>query len=1164
MAYLDEQDRIRKQALVTAQANGIVSKSNDVVGSAEVVISQATPAQDTTRRFGGPSDQEKSLNNISNKSSLITKRIEITRQINYNNEFLTLFGDESKTWVNDPAIVNARQQVQTATLQLETTRIKIGDTIATIEGASPQIAATAETRNTTQDTAQRDVANSTSPAVVESGTSPLPANQLTKLNTNSGPNSGVIPDVSDKVEPALESARPGLTLTTPEVGVTAKRIYPEDVVKNTPIPNVLHQYASYTYGLSLHLLTADEFNKIVDKGEYTATKVLIASAGRYNNTPGPTQFTRSPYFKEDFYFDGFDLDTVIGLNAASRSTNAIRYNFTLIEPYGFTLIDRIINLCNSPEVASPNYLDQPYLLQIDFFGIDESGQITGAIPNTTKRIPIRLLKMDVKISARGAEYAVTGTPFNHGAFDLTYVSTPKIIEVEANTVASFFQSDETQGDTTDTTSQRESAQGGIWATSDGRIVGPDGQLVPVNTLNQSLLSIKTKRELGLFNSFGSALNQHQKSLENDGKIEHADKYIFNFVDPEIANSLFVTGNFSTPKNAGMVIINSGSGLAKDNATKKGDLGLNTSSYSLDSRLFQINPGTYIDQVINYVIRNSSWAAKDLIIPEDGADEETIKAAIEKNKNQPFYWWKIIPSIKLNQFDNIRKVFSRTITYTIQKYEVRNLKVPFGPQGTAGQTENPRPPVKSYNYIYSGKNNDILDLDITFNTTYYTALTTYRNAQAKLAQLATAGESEKSRNTIKNNVGSNQDPNAIMPLIFKPQVSDTRTTTGSGNQTAKQTAMADLEASLLDMSQADMLHVKLKIIGDPSLIKQDDLFWTPKLNSQVIENKENADDRLTPDGSIKMDGGEVYVNLTFRTPVDVDETTGLMQFTNENILGPMQTSLFSGLYRILKVKNQFRSGQFTQELELIRLPRQDKLDYSDNKPPTSDERGNRVPGEKAILDNNTLGPAFNTADSAKSPTAESDDTAQSAQQQQAGNRTDEPSRTAEEQDLVETRALAAEEPISVTNQPVTVPPGPAENTSPPIRLPDGVTQDPRSGNYTYKGLVIPAEPGTSQFNQYVTAVDNKQTIQVTQIDNVSGNPVTRTFDGNYTQAAVERAQNNVTFAERELARFENKVRTDPEFQNLNAEQQTNLDVARARRIAEVSAAKSGLSQAQAGK
>ena len=66
MAYLDEQDRIRKQALVTAQANGIVSKSNDVIETAEVFISQATPARDTTVRFGGPSDQEKSLTILEN------------------------------------------------------------------------------------------------------------------------------------------------------------------------------------------------------------------------------------------------------------------------------------------------------------------------------------------------------------------------------------------------------------------------------------------------------------------------------------------------------------------------------------------------------------------------------------------------------------------------------------------------------------------------------------------------------------------------------------------------------------------------------------------------------------------------------------------------------------------------------------------------------------------------------------------------------------------------------------------------------------------------------------------------------------------------------------------------------------------------------------------
>lgn len=892
-----------------------------------------------------------------------------------------------------------------------------------------------------QDTAERDVANSTSPAVVDSGTSPLPADQQNTLATNpaSGADNGVEPTVSDKVEPPPESTGSPITLTTPDVEVTAKRIYPEEFVK--PIPNVLHRYASYTYGLSLHLLTAEEFNKIVDKGEYTPTKVLIASAGRYNNTPGPTQFIRSPYFKEDFYFDNFELDTVIGLNAESRSTNAIRYNFTLIEPYGFTLIDRIINLCNSPEVASPNYLDQPYLLQIDFFGIDDSGQITGAIPNTTKRIPIRLLKMDVKITARGAEYAITGTPYNHGAFDLTYVSVPKIVGVEASTVARFFQSDETAGDTTDTSSQRESAQGSLWRTSDGRIVGPDGQLVPVNTLNLSLLSVKTRRELGLFSSFGTALNNHQRSLVNDGKIAVADKYFFNFIDPEkgpkLSTSPFVEGNFSTPKNAGMVVINSSSQTARDNLTKKGDLGLNSEdTYDLNSRLFEINPGTYIDQVITWVIRNSKWMTDQIVIPEETVDVEKFLAEQKAKENTPLYWFKIVPSVKLREFDNIRKVFSKEITYNIQTYEVRNLKIPVGPGGTAGQKVNPKLPVKSYDYIYTGKNNDILDLDITFNATYYTALTTYRNAQAKLAQLATPSEAEKTKNPKTQNIGVVQDPNAIMPMVMRPQVSDTRVTTGSGNQTAKQTAIADLEASLLELSQADMLNVKLKIIGDPSFIKQDDLFWTPKSNTQISEDLTNADDRLTPDGSLKMDNGEVYVNLTFRTPVDVDETTGLMQFTNENILGPTQTSLFSGLYRVMRVTNEFRNGMFTQMLNLIRLPRQDKLDYADNKPPTSDERGNQVPGKKAITDNNTLGPNFNTSDSAKSPTTESDDTAQSAQEQQADNRTDESIRTAEEQELVETRALAAEEPISVTNEPVEVPPGPSP-ASPTAAIPGAV-------------------------------------------------------------------------------------------------------------------------------
>ena len=1013
------------------------------------------------------------------------------------------------------------------------------------------------TQPETQDTAQRDIENTTSPAVVAGGSSALSTRGVNFLENNGIQNFPT--SLKGKVEPPMEldfTLPPNtIILTTPTIETTAPRIYPDQVNINEVLPNVLHSYASYTYGLSLALLTEIEYKLIQEKGEYKPNRVLIASAGRYNNIPGPTQFIRSPYFKEDFYFDGFKLDTVVGLNAESRSTNAIKYDFTLIEPYGFTLIDRIINLANSLGVS--NYLDMPYLLQIDFFGMDDSGQITGVIPDTTKRIPIRILKLDVKITNRGAEYAIMGTPYNHSAFDLTTLSVPNIVETLAGTVGEFFQSDEFQVDATGISAQRESAQNRLFRQpeDEGRLVF-NGEFVETNTLNLSLLSIKTKKQLGLFTSFGTALNNHQTRLVEKGDIRVADKYFFNFIDPDIAKARFSVNDFSTPKNAGMAIINASSQLAKDNNTKKGDLGQNSSAYDLNKRLFQINPGTYIDQVISWVIRNSTFITSQIVLPEDfEEDTEKYLAELAAKKNAPLKWYKVVPSIKLGPYDEIRKIFSREITYNIQSYEVRNLKINVGPKGIAGVGQGKKPPVKSYEYIYSGKNNDIIDLDIKFNALYYTALTTYKSSVAKIAQLADPEPATKDRYGDGAQIGSVQNPNAIMPMVFKSLVSDTRTITASGALTPQQVLASDLEASLLTLSQADMLHVHLKIIGDPSLIKQDDIFWTPKSNEDLKENIENADPRLTPDGSLKMDGGEVYVNLIFRTPVDINEDSGMMQFKDKNILGPTQTSLFSGLYRVMRVENEFRNGQFTQMLNLIRLPQQDK--------PKSGERGNAVPGQRAILDNYNLGPDFGTSNSdiantANSTTLEAEGAAQPAQSQVGPDNADPSLRTKEEQELAETRALAAEEPISVTTEPQSVPPGPAETTSPPVRLPDGVTQDPASGNYKYKGLVIPAEPGTDQFNRAVTAVDNKQTIQITQIDNVSGNPITREFNGNYTERAVQRAQDNVASAEREVARFENAIATDPRYQDADAQ------VALARRKGAVSAAKSDLAQAKAGK
>ena len=60
-------------------------------------------------------------------------------------------------------------------------------------------------------------------------------------------------------------------------------------------------------------------------------------------------------------------------------------------------------------------------------------------------------------------------------------------------------------------------------------------------------------------------------------------------------------------------------------------------------------------------------------------------------------------------------------------------------------------------------------------------------------------------------------------------------------------------------------------------------------------------------------GEIDVEVNFRTPVDIRNSTGLMKFPDEQI----SVNTFSGLYQVIKVDNVFRDGQFTQTLDLVR-------------------------------------------------------------------------------------------------------------------------------------------------------------------------------------------------------------------------------------------------------
>lgn len=776
-----------------------------------------------------------------------------------------------------------------------------------------------------------------------------------------------------------------------------------------PIPNRLHDYPSYIYSLSLHLLTNEEWNNVVVTQKYTPKNVIIASAGRYSDA-----FPRNKHFNEDFYFNEFILNTVICPNDESRNTNAIDTRFSIIEPYGFTLVERII--AATKDIGGKNYLDMPYLVQLDFFAVDEAGNLVGSIQELQKRFPIKINTMDVKITEKGAEYTITASPYPHEAFKTAAVTVPANFEVTARTVADFFQSIEGTPDDTyvqDLLSKADLQQRQRADTQTAQTLNAPSSLF--NSLN-----LGAAKSLIKVDSFGTAINAYWKGLEERNKIDHGDVYRFEFLpDPDtgqdvIGSATFVEEKRNTPKETPM---KKNEVVTENISMRLSDVGNSQNIYDTSRGIFSINYGTNIVQLLEYVIRNSSYIQDQLVIP-DGMSQQEYQARKEEMKNKPLKWFRIIPKVRLLGYCSVRKVYAKEITYVVKPYKLYNVRNDLAPQGVAVS------PVKNYNYIFTGKNDDIVDCDIKFNFLYYDQQTGDRSTMNTTAPTGSSyTEDFRSENSSNyTGPGDGLDYNVVMPLTMKPVVRNTRGSSASNPTTVAEVASTDLAESIMSSSQADMLVVKLKIIGDPDFIKQDDFFYSTLTPQEGIISTQ-LDPRLLPNGgSLRMDDGGVYVQLLFKVPRDIDDATGFMKYDAGQF-----NSVFSGLYMVNTVRSEFSQGKFLQDLDLIRLPRQVAFDYvgSNNAKPNARVSTSTVPGVLGVNVDPPTPPILMTGGAPAASTADAADTQVDqtpGQDQQAAeiNNADLPPLTNEQEELSAVRETAPTVSINEQNQTPPVP------------------------------------------------------------------------------------------------------------------------------------------------
>lgn len=712
-----------------------------------------------------------------------------------------------------------------------------------------------------------------------------------------------------------------------------------------PIENPLHEYASYTYNLSLHMLSIEGYNRIVNNNfenttpaPYVPENVLISGAGRYNDT----DFRRNRNFKEDFYFEDFKMQTVITPNMRNRNTNAIECSFTIIEPNGFTLINRMIaaaNEINTGYVRAPgSYIQLPYVLQIDFFGYKETEDTKPEkIKDLTKIIPIKITNVETNVSNAGAEYRFEAVPFNHAAFNQINISLPYTTKIQGSTVSSIFNYRTNNGvnvsnisnllqnqrNTEREISQLQTQREGIIISAGTASVDSSNFFTSLDDIDTRLSSATTRlaslKDTVLdVNSVCAAFNDYYAKLKEIGDINYAPRYEIEF-DEEIANATLYSGPQPTSvATAGTTRTNSTTNAQSAGGATKG------SSLAFSSGVINVPAGTSIDNLIDFIVRQSSYILDQIYLPNQAqvsldlqskAQSGSSVEEIVQKLGKPLKWFKIIPTIKIGQWDNTQgRYVPEIIKFNVRTFTISS-KYPYAPRGRVEGY------VKKYDYLFTGRNNDIINWNINFNTLYILGVTAGLNKSIQGSTgpgLNPAGKAADPARDGKTTAGVSVLGSQVATPAVTHISGDLKYSSIDGGNIPKNIASADLKNSLFIDSRGDMIELDLKIIGDPLFIKQDDVFYS---RPRTGENP-----ALTPNKSLYMDTGELYIFVNFLSPVDYDEEKGLAEIKANDILGEENSvearnfgySNFSGVYKLITVDSTFVRGKFEQNLRMARI------------------------------------------------------------------------------------------------------------------------------------------------------------------------------------------------------------------------------------------------------
>lgn len=677
-----------------------------------------------------------------------------------------------------------------------------------------------------------------------------------------------------------------------------------------PLPNVLHDYASYNYIIGFAVITNDDLanpdatymsNKSVltDKQSGGSTSSNLRYIFKAGNAD-PENRIKTAYGKFDFFIDDLNIESVIGLER-SNNTNTTNITFTVTEPYSMGLFSIACQQA-AWDAGHKNWREAPFLITIDFRGNDEMG-VMNLIPTASRYILVKWQEMSMTVNHTGSVYQCSVFAWNNSALTNKNAVLKNDMSIKGSTVQEVLQTGE------------HSLQS-VWnkrlqqLKEDKVIEIPDEILIlfPDEVYSDDSKSGSTEDNSSATVSPTGTQDDIYKRL----KVTKSDKTNTQVQDPANCN---IIGKAQVGVGSDKT---ANAPFGKDEVVYDESLKVNVrqnNTPSVTENDFRFRQDTSIPNAINQVILQSNFPQASLD-PAAMTEEGYVK------------WWRIDTQVyNVSSDANYKSTGTqpKILVYRVIPYNVHNSS------GLVGSNAKPKgydklyeKAVKSYQYIYTGKNVDVLNFEIKLENSFAVSMAADAGKHSHdVKEAETQGSVPQQADLI---AVQGEEPEGAMVNMNMVNYNATKTNTdklgGGGTDTSVTLAARMFHDSVT--RGTDMLMLDMKIVGDPFFIAQSGMGNYTAMPTEYSN--------INKDGTVNWQNGEVHVVVNFRTPIEINNATGLYQFqgevqAEEKVTTPVMQ--YSGLYRINQVTSTFKAGQFEQRLTGQRLPLQEKEKESES-------------------------------------------------------------------------------------------------------------------------------------------------------------------------------------------------------------------------------------------